>query len=95
MLVRKKSKIANYYSLSNIEVRIGDITDKRSIKGLMENIDIVINCAARLGQQGTNDDFYLTNVLGTENLFQEAIKNRLSRFIHISSLAVLSDIKII
>ena len=57
----------------------------------MKNIDIVINCAARLGQLGTNDDFYLTNVLGTENLFQEAVKNRVSRFIHISSLAVLSE----
>ena len=70
---------------------MGDITDKRSLKGLMENIDIVINCAARLGQQGTNDDFYLTNVLGTENLLQDAVKNRVSRFIHISSLAVLSE----
>jgi nucleoside-diphosphate-sugar epimerase/MoaA/NifB/PqqE/SkfB family radical SAM enzyme len=89
IFARKGSNLSNL-DLSNVEVRVGDLSDTNSIHGLMDDIDIVFHCAAKIGL-GRTEDFNSTNIDGTDNLLQEAVRADVDRFIHISSIAVMSE----
>lgn len=70
-----------------ITVIKGDIRDKETVKQAMKEIDIVIHTAAALPLY-KKEDIFSTDVAGTRNLIEEAYKNKIDRFIHISSTAV-------
>jgi len=89
ILVRKNSNLSNI-DCSKVEINIGDITEKSSLRGLMDDVEIVYHCAAKLGI-GRWKDFHCTNVQGTENLFHEAAQKNVPRFVHVSSLAVIGE----
>jgi nucleoside-diphosphate-sugar epimerase/MoaA/NifB/PqqE/SkfB family radical SAM enzyme len=90
ILVRKASNLSSL-ELSKIEqVVTGDITDRNTLCGLMDGIEVVYHCAAKLGL-GRKDEFFSTNVNGTENLLQEAVRSNVSRFVYVSSVAVMSE----
>jgi len=65
----------------------GDTRDKEVISKVMPGMDVVIHAAAALPLY-TQKEIYSTEVNGTRNLLQEACKNKVDRFIHISSTAV-------
>src|SRR3989338_1372584 len=60
-----------------------------------KNIDIIIHCAAYMvtGKIANEQEAYRTNVLGPKNLMEAAIKNKVKRFIHISSVAAMGETK--
>jgi len=89
IFARKESNLSNL-DLSNVEVRLGDLSDTNSIHGLMDDINIVFHCAAKIGL-GRTEDFNKSNIDGTDNLLQEAVRAGVDRFIHISSVAVMSE----
>jgi len=84
-MVRKTSRLfrleGREHSLitASIEDRLDD-----SLRGF----DAVIHTAALASDWGDYDDFYRTNVLGTLNLMESAIRSGVSRFIHLSSTVV-------
>ncbi len=65
----------------------GDIRDKDAVKKAMEGVDIVIHTAAALPLYKP-EDIFSTDVEGTRNLLEEAERQKVGRFIHISSTAV-------
>ena len=71
-LVRKNINIFNSKSYENLLVN--DISQGVSISHI-QKIDIVIHLAAKTHSQNNNyKDYYKTNVLGTENIINLAVK---------------------
>jgi nucleoside-diphosphate-sugar epimerase len=69
----------------------GDLADERSVFKAAEDMDTVFHVAAKPGQWGAYEDFYKTNVVGTRNVVNGCIKNRVQRLIHTSSPSVISN----
>ncbi|HLW00485.1 MAG TPA: NAD-dependent epimerase/dehydratase family protein [Ktedonobacterales bacterium] len=65
----------------------GDIRDPDAVQQALQGIDLVVHTAAALPRYATAD-IYTTEVDGTRTLLQEAQRQQVQRFIHISSTAV-------
>jgi nucleoside-diphosphate-sugar epimerase len=57
-------------------------------EGALEGFDAVVHTSARVGDWGSYEDFYRTNVEGTAGLLEAAAKSGVRRFVHLSSVAV-------
>ena len=65
----------------------GDIRDKNAVQKAMQGVDVVVHTAAALPLYKP-EDIFSTDIEGTRNLLEEAAKQKVKRFIHISSTAV-------
>ncbi|MBN2483384.1 MAG: NAD(P)-dependent oxidoreductase [Candidatus Omnitrophica bacterium] len=75
---------------SNIQYLQGDITCRESLDVLAHrNFDIVFHCAACV-ENAPKEALYRTNVLGTKNICECALRARVSRLVYTSSVAVIS-----
>ncbi len=66
----------------------GDICDEKLVDKLMEDIDVVVHFAAEshVDRSILNPTpFFTTNVIGTLNLLNSALKHKVKRFHHIST----------
>ncbi len=70
-----------------IEKIKGDIRNKNDVQKAMNGIDVVVHTAAALPLYKP-EDIFSTDIEGTKNLLEEAEKQKVKRFIHISSTAV-------
>ncbi len=73
----------------------GDICDSRLVEELMPNIDIVVNFAAESHVDrsiGNPDDFIKTDVYGAFVLLEAARKNKIKKFVQISTDEVYGSI---
>lgn len=78
----------NYSDSSrNLKIINGDIRNNSVVEKSFNGIDIVVHTAAALPLY-SQEDIYSTEVNGTRLLLQQAYKNKINRFIHISSTAV-------
>ena len=73
---------------SGISVVRGDISDPESVGRAMEGIDVVVHCAAKVGDWGPVDEYRKVNVEGLRTLLDATLGKPLHRFVHISSLGV-------
>lgn len=94
---------ANTRSLADIENNPnylfikGDICDPQAVDEAMDDADIVVHFAAESHVDRSIDDpslFVKTNVLGTYNLLNSALKHKIQRFHHISTDEVFGTIDI-
>lgn len=99
----KVTYAANVRSLADLENNPnykfvkGDICDPQAVDSVMENIDTVVHFAAESHVDRSIDDpslFVKTNVLGTYNLLNSALKHKIQRFHHISTDEVFGTIDI-
>ena len=86
-----KSQLAN----PRLQFLCGDICDEKLVNNVMENQDLVVHFAAeshvdRSINSGT--EFVRTNVLGTEILLASAVRNKVKKFIHVSTDEVYGSI---
>lgn len=101
-LVRKKSNIKNikktisYYSddyeklFKNIEWAKGDVLDITSLEEAMKGIDYVYHCAGLVSFAPDDREKLLKiNVKGTANIVNTALKFKIKKLCHISSIAAL------
>lgn len=66
-----------------IEIQQCDVTDAAQVETIMKDVSAVVHCAV-----GTTQ----TNVAGTKNLLETALKNRVRRFVHISTIDVYGEV---
>lgn len=67
-----------------------DFDDIQSIQDALAGVTEVYHCAAKVGfNPGDNKEIYHTNVKGTENLLYACEGCRVTKFLHVSSIAVL------
>ena len=66
----------------------GDLEDPDALRRGVQGADWVFNCAAKVGDWGTLEDFRRLNVDALRLLLDAAGAARVSRFVHVSSLGV-------
>ncbi len=86
-LAREGSDTAFLDSLGVGVVR-GDLTNPEALKHAVERCDVVVNCAAKVGDWGHVDGYRAVNVEGLRHLFDATLGQPLHRFVHVSSLGV-------
>ncbi|MFC1516238.1 NAD-dependent epimerase/dehydratase family protein [Thermodesulfobacteriota bacterium] len=65
-----------------------DITNPDTLPSVLENVEIVIHAAAKVGDWGRPQTFVESILNGTENLLNALNREKLKQFIYISSVAV-------
>lgn len=85
---KKQDDMRNYYNNSKIKFYIGNVRDYNGIDTAMNGVDYVFHAAA-LKQVPSCEFFPVeathTNVLGTENTINAAIKNKVKKIICLST----------
>jgi len=86
-LVRKTSDLSLINDL-DIELLTGDICDISSLEPAVKNIDLLVHIAGFASDWGKYNDFYKSNILGTQNIVSVANNAGVKRMVHISTVAV-------
>jgi nucleoside-diphosphate-sugar epimerase len=91
--MRSPEKYTKSAIFSKCSIVKGDITDRDSLMGTIDDIDIVIHLAALLGNLGDveqgNETFYDVNVQGTKNVLEECLISKPKRILYFSSTAAI------
>lgn len=75
---------------SSVRRLYGNILDRKSLSSALQEGDIVLHLAAIVSIEAKdNDKMRLVNVIGTENVVDEAFAKKCSKFIYVSSSHVL------
>jgi nucleoside-diphosphate-sugar epimerase len=86
-LVRKNSDI-QYLQDLGVELFYGDLRDKNSLKDIAKDVNIVYHLAGEI-YSNRSRDFYRVNFDGTRNLVEECLKEKIERFVFLSSIAAV------
>lgn len=86
-LARAGSDTAHPESLG-VKVIRGDLTDAENLKQAAEGCDVVVHCAAKVGDWGHVNEYRKVNVEGLRNLLDAVLGRPLHRFVHVSTLGV-------
>lgn len=82
---------------SECHVIIGDITERESLRGCCDGIDMVYQLVGLSGNELPSDfqfkRFRKVNVEGLRNIVEEAQEAKVSRFIQVSSIAAMGIVK--
>ena len=73
--------------LQKIEWRDADVLDLDSLVLAFHDIDLVYHCAAVVSLSSSSDTMTDTNVTGTKNIVEMALKNRVTKLCYVSSIA--------
>jgi len=88
-LVRKTSQLDKIRN-KNVEFLVSDIANYTDLENkITKSIDIIVHCAA-LVESNDIKKLREANVLGTKNICRLGMKLKVKKFIHISSVAVVS-----
>ncbi|HLL58154.1 MAG TPA: NAD-dependent epimerase/dehydratase family protein [Rubrobacteraceae bacterium] len=77
----------DYPERDRVELIKGDIRDKALLDRAMEGVDFVVHTAAALPLYAP-EDIYTTDVEGTRNILDAALRHEVKRVVHVSSTAV-------
>src|SRR3954462_9803171 len=72
----------------NVEKVVGDLADPEALRRGVAGADWVFNCAAKVGDWGTLEEFRRLNVEAFRHLLEAASDAGVDRFVHVSSLGV-------
>src|SRR6478735_2761043 len=86
-LVRASSD-TTWLDARGVEKVPGDLEDAAALREGVRGADWVFNCAAKVGDWGTLDEFLRLNVDALKLLLDAASEAIVSRFVHVSSLGV-------
>jgi len=78
-------------SKKNLEVLLGDVRDKENTENITKGVNIIINLAALIGipySYKASQSYIETNVIGSLNILNSAVKNNISQVIQISTSEV-------
>lgn len=76
-----------------VEQQQGNLSDAEAVAAAVQDVDIVFHVAAKAGIWGAYDDYYETNVAGTENVLAACKRHRVRRLVYTSSPSVVYDAK--
>jgi nucleoside-diphosphate-sugar epimerase len=86
-MVRNPKKAERLRKLP-LEIVQADLLDLPSLRKAIDGCDLVFHCAALVRETGDRNEFYRTNVQGTENILKVSSDTGIKKFIHFSSVAV-------
>lgn len=71
-----------------VEIVRGDITDRDAVSRAVQGAEVVYHAAAKVSGSGTRKEFIDTNFGGTDCVLEASLAHRVSRLVHLSSIAV-------
>lgn len=74
-----------------VEQFIGDLSDRDFVNSAVSGCDLVYHVAAKAGVWGQYDDFYRSNVIGTQNILAACRQAGVRRLVYTSSPSVVFD----
>lgn len=74
-----------------IETICGNLQNEAEVTTAFKGMDVVFHVASRVGIWGDYDEFYRTNVIGTENVIKTCRANGISKLIYTSTPSVVFD----
>src|ERR671918_2315163 len=77
----------DYPERDRVAINKGDIREKALVNMAMEGVDLVVHTAAALPLYAP-EDIHTTDVEGTRNVLEAALRHGVKRFVHVSSTAV-------
>lgn len=83
----RNEKKAKMFADDPVEIAMGDITDRSSVRRAVEGCDVVIHSVMATG----DGDLRLVNVEGTRHVLDAALEQNVERLVHISSVAAYSS----
>lgn len=69
-------------------VHRGDFSDRDLVQRVLEDTDVVVHCAAKVGDWGPVEDYRAVNVQALRGLLEACTGKPLQRFVHLSTLGV-------
>ncbi|MFH1545160.1 MAG: NAD-dependent epimerase/dehydratase family protein [archaeon] len=91
-LVKELTK-KNYF-VKEFDLELGqDLLNEEEVRKAVNGIDVVIHLAALVDETAGKENLFRVNVKGTENLLEESAKAGVRRFIFLSTVGVMGDIK--
>ncbi len=84
-IVRPTSDV-KHLQQQKVKMIVGDLHDPACIARASKGVDVIVHAAATL--RGSYDDFQAINVAATRTLLEQAVKNKVKRFVFISSVIV-------
>jgi len=69
-------------------VHRGDLTEPDLVRRAVEGVDVIVHCAAKVGDWGPVEDYRAVNVEALRSLLEACHNKPLQRFVHLSSLGV-------
>ncbi len=73
----------------NVEQRIGDISNLDSVVDAAKDVDAIVHSAGKVGAWGKLEDFYETNVRGTDNVLAACELHEIRKLVFTSSGTVV------
>jgi len=74
-----------------VEQRFGDIASMDMVVDASKGVDAIVHCAARMAPWGPLDEFYETNVRGTDIVLAACELNEIGRLVFTSSPSVVQN----
>jgi nucleoside-diphosphate-sugar epimerase len=71
-----------------VEIRRADLTDAAAVRQAAEGVELVLHCAAKVGDTGPIEEYRQVNVEALRTLLEASRSRALRRFVHMSSLGV-------
>ncbi len=71
------------------DVKKGDLVDKEAVMGAVKGCDAVFHVAAKPGIWGRYNEYYATNVTGTQNVIEACRQMGVSKLVYTSSPSVV------
>jgi nucleoside-diphosphate-sugar epimerase len=84
----RNAKRAERLRKFQLEIVQADLLDLPSLRVAIDGCDLVFHCAALVRETGSRNEFFRTNVKGTENILKVSSNTGVKRFIHFSSVAI-------
>ncbi|MFT7612638.1 MAG: nucleoside-diphosphate-sugar epimerase [Parvicellaceae bacterium] len=76
-----------------VEYILGDLTNPEFVNTIAKGVDIIIHCAALSSPWGTKEEFRLANLVPQELLIQAAEREKVERFVFISTPSLYFNFK--
>lgn len=94
ILDNQKGILYDYLIKKGARITIGSVTDRRTVKKTLDNIEVVFHLAASFRQiNATKKTYWDVNVEGTRILCEEALKKPIKKLVYCSTQGVHGDIK--
>ena len=87
-MVRPVEDAARLRKLDGVEVVLGDLVDRESLKRAVQGVQRVYNVAAKTGPWGLEKDYNSVNVWGVADLMTASMDAGVERIVHTSSITV-------
>jgi dihydroflavonol-4-reductase len=93
-MARDKNKTKGLES-RDVEIRYADLKKPDSLEGITKDIDVVVHLAALMHFHASWDELYPLNVVGTELIVKDSLKQGVKHFIYSSSTEAIGPVETI